>query len=180
MQVRRLETVYAYDIDSDQSKRFASELSKELNVSILPIDDFRKASQQSDIIITCTPSKKPFLFLEDVRAGTFIAAVGSDNEDKQELEPSLLAISKLVVDSTEQCATIGELHHALENGVVRRDHVHAELGEIIAGNKIGRTSDSEIIIFDSTGTALQDVAAASIVYETARINKIGMQLNLAG
>ena len=134
---------------------------------------------QSDIIVTCTPSKKPFLNKEDVRPGTFIAAVGSDNEDKQELEPSLLAVSKLVTDLTDQCATIGELHHALEKGMIMRSHIHAELGEIIAGKKNGRNSENEIIIFDSTGMALQDVAAASIVYETALANKIGMKLNLA-
>lgn len=99
--------------------------------------------------------------------GTFIAAVGADSEDKQELEPALLCSSKIVVDILEQSATIGELHHALEAGCVSRDDVHAELGEIVAGRKPGRTSDEEIIIFDSTGMALQDVAAAAIVYERA-------------
>jgi alanine dehydrogenase len=72
-----------------------------------------------------------------------------------------------VVDSLEQCATIGDLHHAIEAGIVTRADVHAELGEILAGRKRGRASAEEIIIFDSTGTALQDVAAAARVYEKA-------------
>src|SRR6185369_7403000 len=105
LRVRQLEKVYVYDIDSVKKKEFAHSFSEE-SISIIPIDDLPKASIQSDIIITCTPSKKPFLNKADVKPGTFIAAVGSDNEDKQELESSLIAISKLVVDSTEQCATI--------------------------------------------------------------------------
>jgi alanine dehydrogenase len=97
----------------------------------------------------------------------FVAAVGADNEHKQELQPELLAQSKLVTDLTDQCAVMGDLHHALEAGVLRRAQVHAELGEIVAGKKPGRTSKDEITIFDSTGMALQDVAAAIGVYEAA-------------
>lgn len=179
LKVRPLDKVFAYDIDSTKRNEFAKSFSQEF-ISITPVDDLRSATLQSDIIVTCTPSKKSFLNKEDIKPGAFIAAVGSDNEDKQELEPSLLAVSKLVTDLTDQCAAIGELHHALEKGVVTQSYVHAELGEIIAGKKKGRTSDDEIIIFDSTGMALQDVAAASIVYETALANKIGMKLNLAG
>jgi ornithine cyclodeaminase/alanine dehydrogenase-like protein (mu-crystallin family) len=112
-------------------------------------------------------------------AGTFIAAVGADSEEKQELEPELLSANKLVTDLTAQCGNIGELHHALNRGLMTIADVHAELGEIISGKKPGRTSDEEIIIFDSTGTALQDVAAAAIVYEKAVRKKIGTKLDFA-
>ena len=101
--------------------------------------------------------------------------MGADSEDKQEIESSLLASGKIVVDLVEQASTIGELHHAIENG--NQVSVHAELGEIIAGLKQGRTSDDEIIIFDSTGMALQDVAASAIVFEKALAQNIGMTLN---
>jgi alanine dehydrogenase len=180
MTVRPIEMVYAYDIDQTQKVKFAKELTKELNVQVIPADDFGVAVRQSDICVTCTTSKKPFLNKEDVKPGTFIAAVGADSEDKQELQPTLLASSKLVVDILEQSATIGELHHALAYGMITRDHVHAELGEIIAGRKAGRTSHDEVIVFDSTGTALQDVAAAAIVYEKAIRSGMGMNVNLAG
>jgi alanine dehydrogenase len=72
-----------------------------------------------------------------------------------------------VVDVLEQCAAIGELHHAIEEGLMTRDGVHAELGEIVAGKRPGRESEEEVIVFDSTGTALQDAAAAAVVYEKA-------------
>ena len=102
-----------------------------------------------------------------MQPGTFIAAVGADSEDKQELAPQLMASSKVVTDVTEQCETIGDLHHAIAAGAMRREDVHAELAEIVAGRKPGRQREDEVIIFDSTGMALQDVAAAAIVYQRA-------------
>ena len=78
-----------------------------------------------------------------------------------------MADSKIVADILEQCAVMGDLHHALVAGVVTRGDVHAELGEVVAGKKPGRESEEEIVIFDSTGMALQDVAAAAVVYERA-------------
>lgn len=178
MKVRQLKTVYAYDVDIAVANSFATALSKELKIDIHVASDLSKAVKQSQIVITCTTSKKYFLHQVDVVPGTFIAAVGSDSEDKQELEPSLLVSSKVVTDSTDQCAAIGELHHALEPGILKRENVYGELGEIIAGLKKGRTSEQEIIIFDSTGTALQDVAASAIVYEKAIQKGIGYAMDL--
>jgi ornithine cyclodeaminase/alanine dehydrogenase len=117
--------------------------------------------------------------LGDVSPGTFIAAVGADNPQKQELHPSLMAGSKIVCDILEQCAVMGDLHHALDAGLVTRSNVYAELGEIVAGQKTGRESQEEITIFDSTGIALQDVAAAAFVYEKAQRKGSGVRLDLA-
>jgi ornithine cyclodeaminase/alanine dehydrogenase len=114
-----------------------------------------------------------------VAPGTFIAAVGADNSEKQELEPALLGRNRVVVDVLEQGATIGELHHALDAGVITRDDVYGELGEVIAGLKSGRTSSDEIIIFDSTGMALQDVVTAAAVYEKAVKEGTGTLINFA-
>jgi ornithine cyclodeaminase/alanine dehydrogenase-like protein (mu-crystallin family) len=96
------------------------------------------------------------------------------------MDPALMASNKVVVDVLEQCAAIGDLHHAISAGVMGKSDVYAELGAVVAGRTPGRTSDDEIIIFDSTGTALQDVAAASIVYEKALGEGTGICLNLAG
>ena len=177
--VRKLEKVFAYDIDESQKQSFVREVAQEFGINVVPTDDLETAVQQSDICITCTPSKTFFLKKEFVKPGTFIAAVGADSEDKQELEPSLLRSANLVVDLLDQSATIGELHHALESGTMKRTDVHAELGEIIAGLKPGRVSNDEIFVFDSTGMALQDVAASSIVYERAIASRAGRTINLA-
>lgn len=179
MKVRPVEKVYAFDIDKSKAKRFAGEIGDELNVSVEAVNDLGMAVKKSKICITCTPSKQAFLKAEYVMPGTFIAAVGADSEEKQELEPELLFANKLITDLTEQCGNIGELHHAVKQGLMSFTDVHAELGEIISGKKPGRTSDEEIFIFDSTGTALQDVAAAAIVYEKAVRKKMGIKVDFA-
>lgn len=162
-----LERVYAWDLDGAAARRFAAEAAAELGLEAAAVDDPGTAAGASDVCVTCTPSREAFLRREHVRPGTFVAAVGADNPHKQELEPALLAASKIVADVLEQCATIGDLHHALEAGVVSRADVHAELGDVVAGRRPGRASAEEIVVFDSTGTALQDVAAAAVVYEKA-------------
>jgi alanine dehydrogenase len=162
-----LARAYAYDIDGERSRALAVALSSELGFEVSSTADLPAALAQSDVCVTCTPARKPFVRREWIRPGTFIAAVGADSPDKQELEPSLLAASKIVVDAIDQCAEIGELHHALAAGLVERSAVHAELGAIVAGRAPGRASEEEVIVFDSTGTALQDVAAAAVVYEKA-------------
>jgi alanine dehydrogenase len=172
------EKVFACDINEQSARAFATEMSQELNLDVAYSASLAEAAIQSEIIVTCTPSRQPYLSKSDISPGTFIAAVGSDNEDKQELDSKLVASAKLVTDVTEQCASIGELHHAIRTGEMTPEHVSAELGEVIAGKKSGRERSDETIIFDSTGMALQDVAAAAIVYEKALIRKIGLSVNL--
>lgn len=162
-----VEKVFAFDSNNAQAQSFARELAEELRIKVEAVRELENAVRQSDICITCTPSKQFFLKSDFVVPGTFIAAVGADSPEKQEIEPSLMRDNKVVVDILEQCASIGELHHALDAGVFTKKNVHAELGAVIAGVKPGRTSPEEIIIFDSTGMALQDVVAAALVYQKA-------------
>jgi ornithine cyclodeaminase/alanine dehydrogenase len=162
-----IERVWAYDSDHAQAQRFVSELAGELGIVIETVSDLETSIRQSDICVSCTPSKRAFIQRHFVAPGTFIAAVGADSSEKQELEPVLLSHGKIVVDILEQCAAIGEVHHALAAGLITREDVYAELGEVIAGIKPGRTSSDEVIIFDSTGMALQDVVTAAAVYEKA-------------
>ena len=170
---------FAYDVDRAQAERFANELSAELKIPVQTTDDLRDALKRSDICVTCTPSTEFFLKRDYVQPGTFVAAVGADSETKQELEPTLVARNKTVADIVEQCAFIGELHHAIASDLMTRQDVHAELGEVVAGTKRGRTSSDEIIIFDSTGMALQDVIAAATVYTKAVGRGARRILNLA-
>jgi alanine dehydrogenase len=172
-----LKQVYAFDKEPTLAETFANELSKEVGIEIRATNDLAWAARHSDVCVTCTPSKEFLLNREYIKPGTFVGAVGADNEEKQELDPRLLQASKVVVDLLEQCATIGDLHHALEQGLMTREEVHAELGEVIAGKKPGRTSDDEIIVFDSTGTALQDVTSAAIVYERAIASGTGVRVD---
>ena len=179
MKVRMLQKAYVFDIDEALAGRFSSNFSDKLQVTPIKRNELATALRSSEIVVTCTPSRKPFITADQVTPGTFIAAVGADSEEKQELCADLLASSKLVVDLAGQSSTIGELHHAIEQNKMTIDDIHAELGMILAGQKPGRESEREIIIFDSTGMALQDVAAASIVYEKAFARKMAMEFNFA-
>jgi alanine dehydrogenase len=178
--VLSLEKVFAYDLNVAHAQRFANELSPELGIEVVAVGDLANAVGQSEIVVTCTPSKQPFLQKRFVRPGTFIAAVGADSAEKHELEPSLLAENKVVVDVLDQCASIGELHHALQDEVMTAEDVYAELGVLVAGVKAARTSSDEIIIFDSTGMALQDVITATIIYEKAVKSGVGTVMEFAG
>ncbi len=178
-QIFSFEQVFAYDVDNTQALCFANELSAELAISVDTTTDLREAMTRSDICVTCTPSTRFFLKQDYVQPGTFIAAVGADSETKQELEPTLVAENKTVVDIVEQCASIGELHHAIASDLMTKQQVHAELGEVVAGKKTGRTSSDEIIVFDSTGMALQDVIAAATVYAKALDRGVGRIVDLA-
>ncbi|HEX6180443.1 MAG TPA: ornithine cyclodeaminase family protein [Chitinophagaceae bacterium] len=179
MKVRRIEKVYAFDTNNRQIEKFRQEFLQQVEIIPVSATDLQQALRNSQICITCTTSNKPFISTDDILPGTFIAAVGADSEEKQELFPELVASSKIVVDIAQQCATIGELNHAIKKGLITVDNIHAELGQIIAGLKPGRESDEEIIIFDSTGTALQDVAAAAIAYEKALSAGIGTKMNFS-
>jgi alanine dehydrogenase len=176
--VRPVERVYACDRDAAAAERFARDMTAALGLDVRAMADLTDAARESDVIVTCTPSRAPILGPGDVRAGTFIAAVGADHPEKHEIAPALMAASRIVVDILEQAATMGDLHHALTAGVLTRSDVHAELGEVVAGRKPGRRFPQETIVFDSTGMALQDVAAAAAVYERAVEEGRGLAVTL--
>ncbi len=132
----------------------------------------------SDIVVTTTPSKQPFITRGHLHPGLFIAAVGADNPEKSEIHPDALAAMRVVADVIEQSASMGDLHHAIAAGTMRREDIHADLGQIVAGKRPARTSSDEMFLFDSTGTALQDVAAAEIVYRRGVERNAGLEVAL--
>ena len=122
----------------------------------------REVCFEADVLMTTTPAREPLVLAEWLRPGQHVTALGSDSPGKQELDPACLGRADLlVVDRVTQCAAFGELRHALAAGVFRADRVHAELGEVVAGVKSGRTSDEQITIADLTGVGFQDTAIAS-------------------
>lgn len=171
--------VLLWDLDPRRAERLAAELAPELpGVEARPAPDLAAALASTDVCATCTPARAYFLRLEDVRPGTFVAAVGADDHGKQELDPRLVARSTLVVDALAQCAELGELQHAIAAGLMTAEQVHADLAEVVAGARPGRSTAEEITIFDSTGTALQDLAAAIAVEARARAAGVGQVVDL--
>jgi ornithine cyclodeaminase/alanine dehydrogenase-like protein (mu-crystallin family) len=168
-----LRKVYAFDINPNASLRFAAELSREIEIDVEQLRSLPRTIQNSDVVVTCTPATEFFVHKEDVDAGTFVAAVGADDSHKQEIDPALLASARVVGDGIEQICSIGDTHHAIAEGLMRKEDVYATLSEIVAGKKAGRINEMDIIVFDSTGVAIEDAAAATVVYERALIAGIG-------
>lgn len=176
--VRLLTKAYAHDVDSEVARRYAGEMAPELGIDIETAPTISAVPAAPLVWLTSTTSRRAFLTRAHVAPGSFVAAVGADNEEKQEIAPELMAASKVVVDVLDQCARIGDLHYALAAGAMAREDVHGELGAVVAGLVAGRESDGETIIFDSTGTALQDVAAAAVVYRKALATGMGLEVEL--
>jgi len=173
--VLRLEQLAVWDVQPASAERLAGHASS-LGVPAHVPPSAAAGAQDSDVIVTVTPALAPVLRADEVPPGALVVAIGADGPGKQEHEPALLARSKVVVDVLEQAATSGELAHALAAGLMAPEDVYAELGEIVAGAKPGRTSDGETIVFDATGTALQDVAAALVIVEAARARGVGLEV----
>ncbi len=173
-----LRRVWAFDLDRGRAADFASTMTAETGIEVGAIDDFAEGTRSSSVIVTCTTARRAFLEPGHVGPGTLIAAVGADNDDKQELAPALLARARVVVDELEQCARIGELHHALAAGAMTVSNVVADLGAVVAGNARVARADDDIVVFDSTGLAIQDVAAAGIVHARARERGLGIAVAL--
>jgi ornithine cyclodeaminase len=139
----------------------------------------REAVEGADLVITVTASREPLVRAEWLAAGALVTAVGSDGADKQELDAEVLKrADRIVADSLPQCLRLGEIHHAVDAGAIRQEEVDAELGEITAGRKAGRRSDSEVIVCDLTGVGVQDVAAAALTLERARARGAGERLSI--
>jgi len=178
--VRRLRRVLAHDRNPAQVQSFIREMAPETGLDVEPADDLAGALPGCDIVVTCTPAREVLVTANDIRPGQFIAAVGADSEGKQELDPAVLRDSLVVADIAGQAARMGELQHALAAKMMGIGDLHAELGQLITGARPGRSSDGQIFVFDSTGTAVQDVAAAAAVYERARATGRGRELSLDG
>ena len=156
-----------------------AEVEKDLGIDATARAKSRGARHETDIIITCTPSTTPILGPTDVLPGAFVAAVGADSEGKSEIEPELMGSADVVVDSLAQASTIGDLHHAIAAGVMTCDAVRGELGALLASSSRPEYDPHRVVIFDSTGVAVEDVAAAVLAYRRACESRLGLLINLA-
>jgi ornithine cyclodeaminase/alanine dehydrogenase-like protein (mu-crystallin family) len=169
----------AWDKDRAKAAAFAAEARARFGFAFDVAGDLHDATLGADIVVTCTTARAPFLGEAGVSPGAFIAAVGADNAEKSEIAPALMARAKVVVDVLAQCAVIGDLHHAIKAGAMRADDIHGDLADVVVGARPGRTHADEVIIFDSTGTAILDVASAALAYERARERRVGLPFSIA-
>jgi len=165
LEVRQPRRLVVYGRNRDATKLYADEMARlyALEVQIAP--NVEVVTQAADLLLTVTSARQPLVRSEWVRDGTHITAVGADMPGKQELDPQLLGRAKLVVDRLQQAATQGELQHALATGLLRKDDVWAELGDILIGRRPGRTDDLEVTVADLTGVGVLDAAVAELVID---------------
>jgi ornithine cyclodeaminase/alanine dehydrogenase-like protein (mu-crystallin family) len=174
-----IRSVACHDIDMEAATRFAGDVAaRGLDADVA--SSAHAAADQADIIVTCTASRVPVLGRDDVAPGCFIAAVGADDPRKHEIAPELLLAARVVPDVLAQACVMGDLHHAIAVGTMRAEDIHAELADIVSGRVAGRTRADQIFVFDSTGTAITDLAAANVIFDLAQADPAAPRFKLAG
>ena len=175
----KIEEVRAWDIIGEAAERYVKEMTESLGIEVNALSNVEDVVRDVDIVVTVTPSREALVKSDWIGEGVHINAIGADGPGKQELDPKIVASAdKIVVDSLVQCRRIGEIQHALAQNLITEDNVHAEIGQILIGDKSGRESDKEITMFDSTGLAAQDIAAGYVVYKEAKEKGLGLTTNL--
>ena len=177
--VRPVIKANVYSPTPSRAASFAARMSARLDVDVRPVDEARHAVEGCDIVIAATSAKNPVVKGEWIGAGTHINGVGSHAPEKRELDSDAVRKAKVVVDSMAGALQeAGDLLLPIAEGVITKKHIYAELSEVVAGSKPGRTGQQEVTFFKSVGMAIEDVAVAQLVYERARSLGIGRDLDL--
>jgi ornithine cyclodeaminase/alanine dehydrogenase len=177
-EARSVKKALVFDKQSDLAARFAAEMAEKLHFAV-EVAAEAQTLLETDILITATSSATPLFDGKFVRPGTHINGIGSHTPNARELDTEIVKRSKFVGDSREACfKEAGDIMIPLQEGAITEGHFYAELGEIIAGKKKGRESDTEITLFKSNGLAIQDAATAKLVYEKAKSLGAGKEIEL--
>src|ERR1700722_14808100 len=176
--VRPIDTVKIFSRDKSHAEEFATRLRKSLTVNAVAVNSAQDAVRGSDLMVAATAVSAPLIQGNWLEPGTHVSGIGANTRTKRELDATCFERARVVADSREQVLhESGDLRDAVETGRVTSDVVYAELGELAAGLKQGRSSIEEITIFKSVGVALQDVAVAAFLFEVVQRSGIGTQLD---
>jgi alanine dehydrogenase len=155
----------AYDINEKHMRDFAEYANVKYGLDTEPAETVRQAVHNADIVTTTTPVREPIVKAEYIRPGTHINAIGADAAGKQELDSQILKKARVVIDNWQQASHSGEINVAVSKGIISKDDIYADIGQIVTSQKAARLSDNQITVFDSTGLAIQDISAAGKIYE---------------
>ena len=177
-EVRSIERALVCDPWIEGRDKFATELSERLSIPVEPTDDPR-ACVDNDIVVAASSSGEPIFEGSWLAPGTHINGIGSHSPNTRELDTVTIQRSKVVPDLAAACLVeAGDLIMPIKEGAITEDHIHASLGEVVAGLKPGRESDEEITLFKSVGLAVQDAATAAQVYDLARAAGVGVEIEI--
>lgn len=178
-QIRKISEIKIYDIFEASARQLQETLEKEIGVKIDVVQSAREAVLDADLLVTVTTAKEPIVKADWLKPGMHINAVGSHRPDLREIDGATLASAKIVVDSREAImAECGDILLAIQEKAITADSVHAEIGEVLAGKKPGRTSSDEITLYKAVGIAIQDVATAHLVYRKALERNVGTDIEV--
>jgi ornithine cyclodeaminase len=164
--VRGFAQVRVWSRHERSTQAYVNDMGARLGAEILPMDSVADAVDGADLVVAVTPSRAPLVLPGMLAPGATVIAVGSDGPEKRELAAEVVAgADKVVTDRTEQCVRLGELHHAVDAGLMAAADVWAELGQVVTGERPGRAGDDETIVCDLTGVGVQDAAIAQVAYE---------------
>ena len=172
-------TLYTSFLDQfNHDPQVYHQLVKKYDVTFTPVEKLDESVYSADIIVTATPSKKPLIKKDWLRLGTHLTCIGADMPGKQEIDENIFAISRVFVDDIDKTSKTGEMEMAIQLGTFKKEDIVGEIGEVILGKKLGRTSDEDITIFDATGLAAQDMLSAKLLYDKAEKHNIGVTIEL--
>ncbi|GAB3041617.1 ornithine cyclodeaminase family protein [Natronobiforma cellulositropha] len=175
-EARSIEEVVVSDLDEARVTAFLERFGDEFDVREGSITE----AGHCDVLSTVTPVDEPIVSLADVTGHTHVNAIGADAPGKHELADDLLEMATLVIDDYEQCTHSGEINVPWSRGVLEEADIHAEIGAVVVGEAAGRTPETGVTVFDSTGLAIQDVATAHVVYERALESGDGVPFDFFG
>ncbi len=153
-------------------------ISKKFDVNFEVVEDIEKATGESDIILTATPSRKPMILREWVKAGTHFSCIGADMDGKQEIHEDIFAAGQVYVDDIGQAISVGETEIPIKSGAITKEDIIAEIGDVMIGNAKGRQSAEEITVYDTTGIALQDLLTSKLVLDIAAEKGLGVEVEI--
>ncbi|UFJ42241.1 cyclodeaminase [Brevibacillus humidisoli] len=176
--VRRFHNIIVYARSEQRIADFVQSMKRELGVNVIVAKSAEEVVRESNVVVTTTPASSPVIRAEWLHRRLHITAMGSDAEHKQELEPAVLAqADQYVCDSVPQVARLGELHHAIDAGVMQLTDAKIELGDITSGKRTGRENEQQITVCDLTGTGVQDTVIALHAYKTLTKNGLGLEIS---
>jgi ornithine cyclodeaminase/alanine dehydrogenase len=178
-QVRRLQRIKIYSPTGASAAAIKKDMEPTVKIAIDIARNAEEALRDADLVVTATTAKEPIVKPEWLKPGAHINAVGAHRPDMREIDGATLARSKIVVDSREAImAECGDILLALKEKSIGENAIHAEIGEVLAGRKPGRSSAAEITLYKSVGIAIQDVATANLVYRKALEKGIGTTVDI--
>ncbi|MCI0400633.1 MAG: ornithine cyclodeaminase family protein [Gammaproteobacteria bacterium] len=180
-QVRSIRRCRIASRNVEHVRRFTEEMQRSVQFPLEPVETVEKALEDADLIVTVTTAKEPIVRRESISPGVHLNVVGSSTPNAREVDTATMVASTLFVDRRESTTNeAGDYLFALREGAIGPDHIRAEIGEVLTGEKAGRTSTEEITLFKSLGLAIEDLAVAEYLYRKAKELNAGTWIEFSG